>query len=223
GDVRAVAEVVVRGRLVRDVVVPVLDAAGEVAVAQVDAGVDDGDADALAVDDAGRGVAERAGGQTERQPQRADVLRLRQIRIDRLRRDRGEVHAGQMDGLIARNRHSAMLREIHNIGAVDVGRKAVNRRKLRLDRVPVLLERVDDVGLGTRRHRDDDGLVACSLNAVFNVGLRRNGARARQDNKYCEDGAGYTSGKIHDLYYSKVSAKILQVILIPTNPCSTVG
>ena len=53
---------------------------------------------------------------------------------------------------------------------------------------------------------------ARALNAGLNVGLRRGSVHAAQDHQSCDGERIHSAGKVHDLYYSKVSAKILPVI-----------
>ena len=163
GDVRAVAEVVVRQGLAADVVLPLDDAAVEV-VAEHDARIDDRDADAAAVDGVGRQVVRAAGRQAERGAQGAE---------GRVEVFRGVANGpGPVNQRIGRNRDGAVRCQVRDIRAVDVGGNTVNRRMLRSDRGSVFLQSGEDVGFVARRDGDDDVMRAGALKSALDVGLR---------------------------------------------------
>ena len=116
------------------------------------------------------------------------------------------VVAGDGDGTVAR--------QIADIGAVDICRDAANGRMQRPDWAAVFLQRVDDFAFAARGDRDDDVLLAGALKTALNVGFCRDSARAREDENCCNSEQKHTAGNDHGLYYIKVSAKDLTVILL---------
>ena len=111
-----------------------------------------------------------------------------------------------MYGVVASNRDSAMSCEIGDVGAGDIGGKTIDGWMERADATATLCNRGNDFVFVSRSDGDDDVLCAWTLNAVFEVRLRRDGAGAGQDSKSCQHQDTHSAAENHGLYYSKGSA-----------------
>ena len=107
------------------------------------------------------------------------------------------------------DRRGAVARQVGDIGAIDIGRDAINGRMLRLDRAAVPLKSVDDLSFMAGRHRNDDLMFARTTEALFDVSVRRLGRTnaADQDQESCKGERIHTASHVHGIYYSKLSAK----------------
>ena len=114
-----------------------------------------------------------------------------------------------MYGVVASNRDSTMSSEIGDIDAGDVGSKTIDGWMERADATATLCNRGNDFVFVSRSDSDDDVLRAWTLNAVFEIRLRRDGAGTRQDRKSCEHQDTHSAAENHGLYYSKGSAMSL--------------
>jgi hypothetical protein len=111
-----------------------------------------------------------------------------------------------VDGVVAGNRHSTMEREIGDVGAADVRRETIDRWMLETDPTATPSNGGNDFVFVAGGHRDDDVLSAGTLNAIFHVRLRRDGARASENSKSRPRQDTHTAAENHGLYYSKGSA-----------------
>ena len=108
--------------------------------------------------------------------------------------------------VIAGNRYRAVPREIRDVDAGDVYRKAINGWIARADATTMLCNGGDEVVLASGIDGDDDVLRAGVLNAVLEVRLRRGSMDAGQDSKSCQHQDTHSAAENHGLYYSKGSA-----------------
>ena len=114
-----------------------------------------------------------------------------------------------MHRMVAGDRHRAVAREIDDVGAADVRCQTINRWMLRTDPTAALCDGGNDFVFVAGGDRDDDVLGTGTLNAIFNVGLRRDGAGAGEDNKSRQHQGTHPAAENHGLYYSKGSAMSL--------------
>ena len=111
-----------------------------------------------------------------------------------------------MDRMVAGDRRCPVAREIGDVCPADVGGKTMNRWMLRANATAVLCHGRNDFVFAARGDSDDDVLSARTLNTVFYVRLRRDGAGTGQEGDSCQHQGTHTASENHGLYYSKGSA-----------------